>query len=254
MSTTDRGGDYRSPELFTPEMLALQDEAHEINDAYEINDIVDRTSARSREEGREAAEIDEFGIYSNDRFRNQGPKEVSQANQSGRPLGLVMADLDGLKAINDELGHSAGDEIINRARLVFQGMVAESEIPLTVGRVGGDEFAILVHGNENQTRIVAREFERRYQGYAADPENEKLKEKDITTSIGYANLSKNVSSFSELMRAADRRLYENKVGKLGELSRRDRLCLLAARGMVKLSSKKRLRDAPKYWRQMGVLD
>lgn len=204
--------------------------------------------------GRAMAEIDEFGIRSSGAFRRQGPIEVAQAKYAGRPLGLVMTDLDGLKAINDDLGHPEGDKIINRARSVWRDIVEESEISIIVGRVGGDEFAALVRGDEEQTRLVAEEFEKRYRGYVDEPKNDELRKRGVTTSVGYSNLSKEITDFSHLMGASDKDLYKNKVDKLGELSKRDRLCLRMARLAIKLSSKKRLREAPKYWRMLGVLD
>ncbi|HEX5798301.1 MAG TPA: GGDEF domain-containing protein [Candidatus Saccharimonadales bacterium] len=204
--------------------------------------------------GRNMAEIDEYGIRNSGGFRREGPIEVAQAQYSGEPLGLVMTDLDGLKAINDELGHPEGDKIINRARSVWRDIAEESEVRIAVGRVGGDEFAAIVHGDAEQTRSIAEEFEKRYRGYVEDPKNEELRKRGVTTSIGYANLSDETNTFAELMRKADERMYVNKIDKLGELRRRDRLALLAARGIISLFTNKRLRDAPKYWRKMGVLD
>ena len=202
--------------------------------------------------GRKMAEIDEFGIHNSRGFRRQGPIEISQARHEGRPIGLVMADLDGLKAVNDEHGHPEGDKMINRARTAWRDIAEEFDVDIMVGRVGGDEFAALVFGDEEQTKLVAEEFERRYK--TNGNENAEDFNKKTTTSIGYANISDEIRDFSSLMAAADKKLYEHKVAKLGELGRKDKLALLAARGIIKLFTKKRLRDAPKYWRKMGLLD
>lgn len=211
------------------------------------------------DDGRAAAEIDEFGIYNSGPFRRDGPAAVTKARNTGEPLGLVLTDSDGLKAINDELGHAEGDKIIDKAKYVWQDIVKEFAtrgIRVIVGRIGGDEFAARVHGDEEQTRLVAEEFEKRYRGYVDEPKNRELRKRGITTSVGYANLSEEITDFSALMHASDKNMYENKVAKLGELSRRDKLCLLAAKKLIELSSpkKRRLRDAPKYWRMLGVLD
>lgn len=206
-------------------------------------------------EGRARAEIDEFGVYNSGGFRREGPMKVSQAQYNGNPAGLVMADLDGLKAVNDELGHPVGDGLIIRAKAILRDMMADPELPdFMSGRVGGDEFAMLVYGDEEQTRQVAEEFEQRYRSNVEEPENGELKERGVALSVGYSTLSEEIKDFSGLMKASDINMYENKVAKLGELNIRDELCLKMARWMIKLSSKKRLRDAPKYWRILGVLD
>lgn len=205
--------------------------------------------------GRAKAEKDEFGVYLDSAFRREASIKVSQEKYAGRPAGLAMADLDGLKAVNDDLGHPVGDSLIIGAKTILRDMMADEEVPdFIAGRVGGDEFAMLVFGDEEQTGFVAKEFQKRYRELVEEPENGKLKERGVALSIGHSNLSDEIKDLSGLMRIADERLYDNKVSKLGELSRRERLALLAARGIIKLFTKKRLRDAPKLWRKMGVLD
>lgn len=214
--------------------------AIEANDGYDL--------------GRAAAEIDEYGIRNNTGFRREAELQTSQAIYRGDSVGVIMADLDGLKAVNDELGHPMGDTVIKRAKIVIRDMMEESDMPMLAGRVGGDEFAILCHGDEEQIRQIAEEFRNRYRDFVEEPGNGELKDRKLAFSLGHANLSDEVKDFSDLMRKSDEEMYKDKVGKLGELSRRDKLCLMAARGLVKLSTKKRLRDAPKYWRMLGVLD
>ena len=204
--------------------------------------------------GRAGAEIDEYGIRNNHAFRRDGPIDVAQARHAGKPLGVVLADIDGLKYVNDKYGHPEGDKLIDRAKTVWQEIADEFDVPITVGRIGGDEFGALVHGNKIQTRKVAEEFEKRYQGKIEAQGHLGPEDIDCTTSIGFAMLSEETDSFAKLMREADEQMYKNKIEKLGELNRREKLALLAARGIIKLFTKKRLRDAPKYWRKMGILD
>jgi diguanylate cyclase (GGDEF)-like protein len=56
-----------------------------------------------------------------------------------------MADLNGLKVANDELGHAAGDGLLRRAGEVFNSLVDK---PHTAARIGGDEFAVLLPGTD----------------------------------------------------------------------------------------------------------
>jgi diguanylate cyclase (GGDEF)-like protein len=67
-------------------------------------------------------------------------KHIAQCRRSGSPLALCLADLDGLKLVNDAYGHAAGDEYICNASSSLVGAVRGSD---TVGRIGGDEFLII---------------------------------------------------------------------------------------------------------------
>lgn len=62
-----------------------------------------------------------------------------------KPFGLILLDLDGLKEINDRLGHQAGDEAIKAFAQRLEASVRSED---RVARIGGDEFAVLVHGAE----------------------------------------------------------------------------------------------------------
>jgi diguanylate cyclase (GGDEF)-like protein len=66
-------------------------------------------------------------------------KHIAQSWRSSAPLTLCLADLDGLKIVNDAYGHAAGDDYIRRASSILVGAVRGSD---TVGRIGGDEFLI----------------------------------------------------------------------------------------------------------------
>jgi diguanylate cyclase (GGDEF)-like protein len=67
-------------------------------------------------------------------------KHLAQCRRSDSPLTLCLADLDGLKVVNDAFGHAAGDEYIRRASSALVGAVRGSD---TVGRIGGDEFIVI---------------------------------------------------------------------------------------------------------------
>jgi diguanylate cyclase (GGDEF)-like protein len=67
-------------------------------------------------------------------------KHLGQYRRSGAPLTLCLADLDGLKIVNDAYGHAAGDEYIRDASVALVGAVRGSD---TVGRIGGDEFLVV---------------------------------------------------------------------------------------------------------------
>ncbi len=73
-------------------------------------------------------------------------EEINRLERRGPfPVTIIMADLDGLKAVNDEFGHAAGDALLRRAGEVLLEAVDK---PYCAARIGGDEFAILLPGSE----------------------------------------------------------------------------------------------------------
>ena len=72
--------------------------------------------------------------------------ELNRLDRKGpKPVTIIIADLNGLKTANDELGHGVGDALLRRAGEVFSTLV---EKPASVSRIGGDEFAVLLPGTD----------------------------------------------------------------------------------------------------------
>jgi len=72
--------------------------------------------------------------------------ELNRLERKGvQPVSIILANIDGLRAANDKLGHAAGDALLRRAGEVFESLV---EKPASVARIGGDEFAVLLPGTD----------------------------------------------------------------------------------------------------------
>jgi diguanylate cyclase (GGDEF)-like protein len=69
------------------------------------------------------------------------------------PSALIFADIDGLKAVNDELGHDAGNRFIQDSARILQDSFRDSDV---VARLGGDEFAAFTLGSTQPQVILAR--------------------------------------------------------------------------------------------------
>ena len=83
------------------------------------------------------------GLYTRRCMDMQMEKHIRLANSMGDPLGLILADLDGFKPVNDVCGHPAGDLVLRQVAKVFQATGRRTDLPF---RIGGDEFAILLPG------------------------------------------------------------------------------------------------------------
>lgn len=83
------------------------------------------------------------GLYNRAYFE----EEIGHLEQSGRyPVGVIMVDLDGLKTVNDQLGHQAGDQMLVWAGKILKDSVRANDI---VARIGGDEFVILMPASDD---------------------------------------------------------------------------------------------------------
>jgi len=82
-------------------------------------------------------------------------EEMNRLSRKGPwPVSLLLLDLNGLKGLNDELGHAAGDAMLRRAGEVLRKAV---DAPGVAARVGGDEFVVLLPGADEHGAAVARE-------------------------------------------------------------------------------------------------
>jgi diguanylate cyclase (GGDEF)-like protein len=130
---------------------------------------------------------------------------VAKSLKRGEHLALAFVDLDGFKAINDNYGHSVGDQLITECSALAMELAANCKM---VARLGGDEFAIFSTGSsadENLQNFVENLLHRLSQPFH-------LGERTILigASIGIASLSEGVGDVTELMRRADIAMYASK--------------------------------------------
>lgn len=142
------------------------------------------------------------GLYNHTRFFENAAAAVSQARNLGTPLALVLADIDHFKRINDEYGHLAGDEVLRQAASRLRETFQDAG---PIGRVGGEEFAMIVTG-EGLTE-VRRRIERlrvRLQQTRSDDVTG-----PVTMSFGIAELERE-QTITALRERADCALYQAK--------------------------------------------
>ena len=136
---------------------------------------------------------------------------IALCQRAWHPATLVMFDLDGLKQINDEFGHEAGDSSIKDFARLLLKVFRESDV---VARIGGDEFCVLLTDPEeaNSTCPLERLQER------VDSYNAKRKQQyTLSFSAGVVPFDKKFhTSVDDLLRDADERMYSQKRSKKRE--------------------------------------
>ena len=143
--------------------------------------------------------------YNKRAFLMELEKEAGFARRHGHPLTLVMFDLDHFKRINDTYGHQAGDLVLRAvAKKVMEGMRKED----IFARYGGEEFALLLRNTGLEAAFIVAERVRRSVEQLEIAHNGRRIPCSI--SVGVAALDDDVTRPSELIEAADERLYQAK--------------------------------------------
>ncbi|HSC20207.1 MAG TPA: GGDEF domain-containing protein, partial [Solirubrobacterales bacterium] len=125
----------------------------------------------------------------------------------GRPLTVLLLDLNGFKHYNDTFGHPAGDKMLGmlgkRLGLAMDGLAAET----TAYRLGGDEFLVLVDGGIVDLGLGARD---ELAVRAAEALTSRGRGYDLSASWGVASVPEEADSPAEAMQLADVRMYAQK--------------------------------------------
>jgi len=148
------------------------------------------------------------GLYNRRGFLSLVEQQLKIAKRTKTGLLLLFADMDGMKYINDNLGHKKGDEALIEAANVLKQVFREADI---VARVGGDEFSVLALGVKMEdSRII----EDRLQYEIGINNSRENRDYSLSMSVGMAyNDPENPSTIDELMSHADALMYEQKKGK-----------------------------------------
>jgi diguanylate cyclase (GGDEF)-like protein len=155
---------------------------------------------------RRAAQIDPLtGIANRRAFFERGEPLLRRTQVDGRPVALLVLDLDFFKHINDTFGHQTGDRVL----CAFCDTVAALLRPTDLfGRTGGEEFACLLPGASAAVAIeVAERIRARFEGRPATAGHLGT---PSTVSVGVATTNDTVGDLAALMAAADRALYRAK--------------------------------------------
>ncbi len=153
----------------------------------------------------ELASADSLTGLANRRAFKQAFDDALNAPAADTAFGIALIDLDGFKAVNDQLGHLAGDTLL---QTVSARLKRHSKAGDLVARLGGDEFAVLFRGTTGEDDVSARSTALLLS--LCTPTDIGGVRVPVSASLGYALCPKHGESVADLMQAADAALYAAK--------------------------------------------
>jgi diguanylate cyclase (GGDEF)-like protein len=153
---------------------------------------------------RDAAVTDELtGLYNRRGWFAVAAHEIERARRTGERRGLLFIDVDGLKQVNDLLGHREGDRAIVDAADVLRGCARSSDV---LGRLGGDEFVLLL-GQEGDPMVVRSRVLAALEAHNAGSAARFELRLSIGGEVWYPD---DAITLDELVQRADGRMYDDK--------------------------------------------
>ncbi|MGZ8181224.1 MAG: putative bifunctional diguanylate cyclase/phosphodiesterase [Methylobacter sp.] len=177
--------------------------------------MVTLVSARLQDELNQLARQDPLTQLPNRRLLLERLKHgIDMERRGGKQLALLMLDLDRFKAVNDSLGHAAGDELLQQVAMRIEARLRDVD---TVARLGGDEFVVLLEDiahPEDAARVaneIVADLSKPFQlPHSDDSDHEPGREILIGASIGISLYPQHGNNAELLMEQADTAMYEAK--------------------------------------------
>ncbi len=192
-------------EVFSEEDLQLlQAIGSYVSIAIERSELYEKTEELKRISITDAL----TGLLNRRYFQERLTEEIERSRRHRIPVSLIIVDIDNFKGYNDTFGHLGGDEILVLLGQALRNYIRAIDV---AARYGGEEFTIILpQTNKEDARIIAerlcKEIER----------NETLQKKyselaRLTVSVGLATFPDDAETFEDLIRNADRALYQAKL-------------------------------------------
>jgi len=143
------------------------------------------------------------GLFNHSYFQEKLRDELSRVRQFGRPLGLILLDIDHFKKLNDRYGHIIGDAVLSGLGRILRTHLRQ-DIDC-VARYGGEEFAVILPDTDSEgTRYAAEKLRREVSDLLVAAEAESVQ---ITASFGIVTAPSAKSTAEDLIALADKALY-----------------------------------------------
>lgn len=145
------------------------------------------------------------GICNRHHFTQLAERTLKQCERSGEEVAMIMFDLDHFKSINDRFGHPAGDWVLRQVGLVCQSLCRRIDV---LGRLGGEEFAMLMYGCDLRSAIrLAEDCRARLTAIDTSETGHRF---IVTASFGVTSTAVSGYMLERLLSDADRMLYQSK--------------------------------------------
>lgn len=144
------------------------------------------------------------GLYNRRGLLRKFDAMLAEAKDMGRPMSIIIADLDDFKEFNDTFGHLAGDDFLSELGCHLLGLMGKNQV---IGRWGGEEFAIGLLGSELQHALAFAEKLRHKVAQIELPKG--MSKHRVTISLGVCEKATD-ESLMEAVKRADRSLYQAK--------------------------------------------
>lgn len=171
-----------------------------------VTTMLSADTRKAMSEVKTLSETDDLtGILNRRAFLSLSTHTVNMAQRYARDFSVVMMDSDSMKAVNDEYGHEAGDELL---KAMVTHAQQELRRPDLLARYGGDEFVLLLPDtNAEGARLTAERIRERIEKTPLVIGNAQV---SITASMGVAAYPEHGANYDEVFESADMALYSSK--------------------------------------------
>jgi diguanylate cyclase (GGDEF)-like protein len=170
---------------------------------FQIQDITERKRAEAALQSLSL--VDELtGLYNRRGFLAVTEQHLASIRRNHKVPVILYADLDGLKRINDSLGHPEGDRALRKTAEILKDTFRTSDI---IARLGGDEFVVLAAIGKDE---IADSLTARLQDKFMEHNTKTNRPYDLSISVGVVHFDAEESSIEEVTARADRIMYEDK--------------------------------------------
>ncbi|WP_375458668.1 diguanylate cyclase [uncultured Enterovirga sp.] len=184
---------------------ALEEQTGEVSGySVVLRDVTEQKT--SGDEIRRLLTTDKLtGVMNRAHFFELAEAEIVRCQRFGSTLSALMVDIDHFKQVNDTFGHAGGDEVLRQLGQHFRTTLRSIDL---VGRLGGEEFAVLLPSIDVEgAKLLAELFRGGASAIRASVDGSPV---GFTVSIGCAQLGAETRTIDELLKAADGALYEAK--------------------------------------------
>ncbi|MET3805894.1 diguanylate cyclase (GGDEF)-like protein [Nakamurella sp. UYEF19] len=174
--------------------------------------LLEEVAEREERLRRQAFQDQLTGLANRALFTDRVAHALHLHRRDLRPLGLLFCDLDDFKAVNDTLGHAAGDQMLIRVAERLRGALREGD---TLARFGGDEFAVLLEDGSEPTLVATRIIDALREPFVVNDTTV-----NVGVSVGVTDLDGKtaIPTLDELLAHADVAMYSAKRSGKGQLA------------------------------------